>query len=80
MSGFDPVFAEEHEAYREEVRRFVAKEIDPFAETWETERDFPRDLFTKAGVAELERWLSSPEPPEPYLQSVVFAKVIVALS
>ena len=62
MSGFDPTFGEEHEAYRDEVRRFVAKEIDPFAETWETERDFPRDLFTKAGVAGLfgakfdERW------------------------
>lgn len=36
--------------------------------------------ITKAGVAELERWLSTPEPPEPYLQSVVFAKVVVALS
>jgi acyl-CoA dehydrogenase len=62
MSGFDPAFGEEHEAYRDEVRRFVAKEIDPFAETWETERDFPRDLFMKAGVAGLfgakfdERW------------------------
>jgi DNA-binding PadR family transcriptional regulator len=36
--------------------------------------------ITKAGVAELERWLATPEPPEPYLQSTVFAKVVVALS
>lgn len=36
--------------------------------------------ITEAGVAELERWLADPEPPEPYLQSVVYAKVIVALS
>jgi DNA-binding PadR family transcriptional regulator len=36
--------------------------------------------ITKSGVAELERWLSAPEPPEAYLQSVVYAKVIVALS
>ena len=36
--------------------------------------------ITKAGIAELERWLATPEPPEPYLQSVVFAKVVVALS
>ncbi|MGQ0432447.1 MAG: PadR family transcriptional regulator [Microthrixaceae bacterium] len=36
--------------------------------------------ITKAGVAELERWLSATEPPEPYLQSVVYAKVVVALS
>ena len=36
--------------------------------------------ITASGVAELERWLSTPEPPEPYLQSVVYAKVVVALS
>ena len=36
--------------------------------------------ITEAGVAELERWLQAPEPPEPYLQSVVYAKVVVALS
>ncbi len=36
--------------------------------------------ITEAGVAELERWLSAPEPPETYLQSVLYAKVVVALS
>lgn len=36
--------------------------------------------ITKAGIAELERWLSTPEAPEPYLQSIVYAKVVVALS
>ena len=36
--------------------------------------------ITTSGIAELERWLAEPEPPEPYLQSVVYAKVIVALS
>jgi len=36
--------------------------------------------ITDAGVAELERWLSAPEAPEAYLQSVLYAKVIVALS
>jgi DNA-binding PadR family transcriptional regulator len=36
--------------------------------------------ITKAGIAELERWLTEPEAPEPYLQSVVYAKVVVALS
>ena len=36
--------------------------------------------ITAEGVAELERWLADPEPPEPYLQSVVYAKVVVALS
>ena len=36
--------------------------------------------ITAAGVAELERWLSAPEPPETYLHSVLYAKVVVALS
>lgn len=36
--------------------------------------------ITDDGVAELERWLAGPEPPESYLQSVLYAKVIVALS
>lgn len=36
--------------------------------------------ITGDGVAELERWLATPEPPEQYLQSIVFAKVVVALS
>jgi len=36
--------------------------------------------ITEAGIAELERWLATPEPPEPYLQGVLYAKVVVALS
>ena len=36
--------------------------------------------ITEAGVVQLERWLSTPEPWESYLQSVVYAKVVVALS
>ena len=36
--------------------------------------------ITDVGVEELERWLAAPEPPEQYLQSVVYAKVVVALS
>jgi hypothetical protein len=30
-------------------------------------------------VAELERWLREPEPPDPHLQSVLFTKVVLAL-
>ncbi|HXV70162.1 MAG TPA: acyl-CoA dehydrogenase family protein [Acidimicrobiia bacterium] len=62
MSGMEPLFGEEHDAYRETVRMFVQREIDPFAEDWENERDYPRELFQKAGAAGLfgakfdERW------------------------
>jgi acyl-CoA dehydrogenase len=51
MSGLVPLFREEHEAYREAARMFVAKEIAPYAEAWEKARDFPRDLFIKVGSA-----------------------------
>lgn len=51
MSGLTALFSEEHEAYREGVRRFVAKEIEPHAEEWEAAGDYPRELFAKVGAA-----------------------------
>jgi DNA-binding PadR family transcriptional regulator len=41
--------------------------------------DRKRYAITEAGVADIERWLSEPEPPEPYLQSTLYAKVALAL-
>jgi DNA-binding PadR family transcriptional regulator len=38
-----------------------------------------RYSITPEGVAELERWLAQPEPPEPHLQTVLFTKVVLAL-
>ena len=35
--------------------------------------------ITEAGVTDVERWLAQPEPPEPYLQSTLYAKVVLAL-
>lgn len=49
MSGLEPLFGEEHHAYREAARMFVAKEISPHAEAWEQARDYPRELFAKVG-------------------------------
>lgn len=51
MSGLEPLFREEHEAYREAARMFVANEIVPHAETWEEAGGYPRELFAKAGSA-----------------------------
>ncbi|HEX6301600.1 MAG TPA: acyl-CoA dehydrogenase family protein [Acidimicrobiia bacterium] len=62
MSGLEPLFREEHEAYREAARRFVANEITPHSEAWEETRDYPRGLFTEVGSAGFfgakfsERW------------------------
>ncbi|HEX8863906.1 MAG TPA: PadR family transcriptional regulator [Actinomycetes bacterium] len=38
-----------------------------------------RYAITPAGVAALEGWLAQPEEPEPHLQPVLFAKVVLAL-
>ncbi|WP_165989882.1 PadR family transcriptional regulator [Streptomyces sp. YIM 98790] len=38
-----------------------------------------RYAITEAGVTDVARWLRSPEKPEPYLQSVLYTKVVLAL-
>jgi DNA-binding PadR family transcriptional regulator len=38
-----------------------------------------RYAITEAGVTDVERWLATPERPEPYLQNTLYAKVVLAL-
>lgn len=38
-----------------------------------------RYAITEAGVADVDAWLVQPERPEPYLQSVLYTKVVLAL-
>ena len=38
-----------------------------------------RYAITEQGVTDLDRWLADPEAPEPHLQTVLFAKVVLAL-
>ncbi|MFE4170775.1 PadR family transcriptional regulator [Streptomyces sp. NPDC056909] len=38
-----------------------------------------RYAITDAGVTDVERWLGQPEKPEPYLQSVLYTKIVIAL-
>ncbi|MEJ7717489.1 MAG: acyl-CoA dehydrogenase family protein [Thermoleophilaceae bacterium] len=42
------IFTEEHEALRESIASFVAKELRPHAEEWE-ETTFPDSVFTRMG-------------------------------
>lgn len=42
-------FKEEHEIFRESLRKFVEKEIEPYIEEWEEEREIPRSLWKKMG-------------------------------
>jgi acyl-CoA dehydrogenase len=44
------LFNEEHDMWRETVRRFVDKEIVPFHDQWEKDGVVPRDLWLKAGA------------------------------
>ena len=47
------IFREEHEIFRQTVRRFVEREIVPFHAKWEEDGIVPRELWLKAGAAGL---------------------------
>ncbi|MFE3597867.1 PadR family transcriptional regulator [Streptomyces sp. NPDC059096] len=38
-----------------------------------------RYAITDAGVTDVEQWLDRPESPQPYLQSTLYTKVVIAL-
>jgi acyl-CoA dehydrogenase len=48
-----PALTDEHEALRDTMRRFVAREIMPHAAAWDEAEEFPRDLYRKAAAAGL---------------------------
>ena len=43
-----PFYTAEHEAFREVMRRFVSREIEPYAHEWDEAGEFPRELYRKA--------------------------------
>ena len=47
------IFTEEHEAFRDMVRAFIAKEITPYHEQWERDGVVSRDVWLAAGRAGL---------------------------
>jgi len=46
-----PALTEEHEAWRDTVRRFVEREIIPHVTAWDEAGEFPRELYRKAAAA-----------------------------
>src|ERR1700760_2143648 len=69
-----PFYTAEHEAYRKVVRRFVEKEIEPFAHEWDEAGGFPRELYEKAAAIGL-LGLGFPEeyggtPAHPFMKIV----------
>jgi acyl-CoA dehydrogenase len=47
------LFSAEHEMFREQVRRFVARELEPHHAEWEEAGMVPREAWLKAGAAGL---------------------------
>jgi acyl-CoA dehydrogenase len=47
------IFTEEHEAFRDLVREFLAREVTPFHAQWEKDKVVPREVWLKAGRAGL---------------------------
>ena len=45
-----PYYTAEHAAFRETVRRFVARDIEPYATQWDEAGEFPRELYKKASA------------------------------
>ena len=45
------IFSQEHELYRDAVRKFIEAEITPFHDQWEKDGVVPRELWLKAGQA-----------------------------
>ena len=48
MTTSSPFYTAEHEAFRDSVRAFVRKEIEPWVTEWDEAGTFPRELYKKA--------------------------------
>ena len=46
---YPPYFAEEHDQFRDAVRKFVATEVTPFVADWEEAGEFPLSLLRRMG-------------------------------
>ncbi len=44
------IFKEEHRILRESLKRFVEKEIAPYVDQWEEEKEIPKSLYKKMGA------------------------------
>jgi acyl-CoA dehydrogenase len=73
-SRLSPFYQEHHRAWRDTLRKWVAKEIMPFADQWDEAGEFPRELYQKASEIGLLR-LGWPEeyggiPTDPFMSIV----------
>jgi acyl-CoA dehydrogenase len=52
-SAASPFYGPEHEAWRDTLRGWVAREIAPYATQWDEAHAFPRELYAKAAAVGL---------------------------
>jgi acyl-CoA dehydrogenase len=45
-----PFYTAEHEAFRESLRKFVSREVEPYVNQWDEAGEFPRELYKKAAA------------------------------
>jgi acyl-CoA dehydrogenase len=57
----NPLLSPEHETLREQVARFLAREVEPHAEAWEAEGMVPRPVLRRMGAAGLLGLMFEPE-------------------
>jgi acyl-CoA dehydrogenase len=64
-----------HSTLRDEVRRFVARELEPHAAAWDEAGEFPRELYARAAQAGLFGWRLPAEfggvPEADYLHTLI---------
>lgn len=70
-----PVFRDDHEQFRVQVRRFVDRDIKPFHADWEEQGIVPASLWRKAG----EEGMLNCMLPEPYGQGGDFGHSAVVI-
>ena len=62
MSSADSIYLQpEHELLRDQVARFLAKEVEPHGEKWEEQGFVPRDVLRRMGAAGLLGLAFEPE-------------------
>ena len=47
--GTRAIFTEDHDAFRETVRKFIQEHVAPFHDKWEEKGEVPRELWLEAG-------------------------------
>ena len=84
MQAVDNIYiTPEHELLREQVARFIAREVEPHAQAWEEQGFTPRDVLRKMGEAGLLGLMYSSDyggAQADALTNLVFAEALSQLS